>query len=75
MLLMVRHGLTPTTGREMPEPGPGPGLSEDGRKQAEEAGQHISSWRGSLAADSAPSTVRRCPARGRPLASWAKCST
>ena len=48
MLLMVRHGLTPTTGREMPEPGPGPGLSEDGRKQAEEAGQHISSWRGSL---------------------------
>jgi probable phosphomutase (TIGR03848 family) len=48
MLLLVRHGLTPTTGREMPEAGAGPGLSEDGRKQAEEAGRHISSWRGSL---------------------------
>lgn len=32
----------------MPEPGAGPGLSEEGRKQAEETGQHISNWRASL---------------------------
>jgi broad specificity phosphatase PhoE len=32
----------------MPEPGPGPALSADGRKQAEEAGRHISSWLGTL---------------------------
>lgn len=47
-LLLVRHGLTPTTGRDLPEAGPGPGLTEEGRRQAEEAAQYISEWRAAL---------------------------
>ena len=31
MLLLVRHGLTPSTGRDLPEPGAGPGLTDDGK--------------------------------------------
>jgi probable phosphomutase (TIGR03848 family) len=50
VLLLVRHGLTPTTGRELPEPGPGPGLTDQGRRQAEEAAQYISEWRAALPA-------------------------
>lgn len=45
-LLFVRHGLTPTTGRDMPTAGAGPGLSELGRRQAEEAGEYIAGRRG-----------------------------
>jgi probable phosphomutase (TIGR03848 family) len=48
VLLLVRHGLTPTTGRDLPAAGDGPGLSEEGRKQAEEAAQCISEWRSGL---------------------------
>jgi probable phosphomutase (TIGR03848 family) len=48
VVLLVRHGVTPTTGRELPERGPGPGLSDEGRKQAEEAAQCLSEWRASL---------------------------
>jgi probable phosphomutase (TIGR03848 family) len=44
VVLYVRHGLTPTTGREMPAPGPGPELSPVGRQQAEEAGRLIADW-------------------------------
>jgi broad specificity phosphatase PhoE len=44
-LLLVRHGLTPTTGRDIPVAGVGPGLTEEGRRQAEEAAQYISEWR------------------------------
>jgi probable phosphomutase (TIGR03848 family) len=47
-VVLVRHGLTPTTGKELPEPGPGPSLTEQGRKQAEEAGRYIAEWRGAL---------------------------
>jgi len=46
--LLVRHGLTPTTGTEMPYPGPGPSLTEQGRRQVEDAGQHILELRPSL---------------------------
>jgi broad specificity phosphatase PhoE len=45
VVLFVRHGLTPTTGKEMPAPGPGPALSDHGRQQAEEAGAHIARLR------------------------------
>jgi probable phosphomutase (TIGR03848 family) len=45
VLVLVRHGLTPTTGRDLPAAGDGPGLSEEGRRQAEEAAQCISEWR------------------------------
>lgn len=48
VLLLVRHGVTPSTGRDLPEPGPGPGLTDQGRKQAEEAGEFISHWRAAL---------------------------
>jgi probable phosphomutase (TIGR03848 family) len=47
-LLLVRHGLTPSTGRDIPEAGPGPGLTDEGKRQAEEAAQYISEWRAAL---------------------------
>jgi probable phosphomutase (TIGR03848 family) len=50
VVLLVRHGLTPTTGKEMPAPGAGPNLSEEGWKQAGQAAEHISAWRATLPA-------------------------
>lgn len=41
LVLLVRHGQTPTTGRVLPGRAPGLHLSEDGRKQAEAAAQRI----------------------------------
>jgi probable phosphoglycerate mutase len=49
-VLLVRHGTTPTTGRELPGPGAGPGLSDEGRAQAEAAAERIASWDPSLPA-------------------------
>ena len=40
-ILLVRHGLTPTTGRLLPGRKPGLHLSDDGRKQAEAAAARI----------------------------------
>ena len=48
MLLLVRHGLTPSTGRDLPEAGAGPGLTDEGKRQAEEAAQYIAEWRPAL---------------------------
>lgn len=48
-MLFVRHGLTPTTGKEMPAAGRGPELSEVGRQQAKEAGELIAEWAPALA--------------------------
>lgn len=48
MLLLVRHGQTPSTGRDLPEAGAGPGLTDEGRRQAEEAAQYIAEWRAAL---------------------------
>ncbi|HET9061046.1 MAG TPA: histidine phosphatase family protein [Acidimicrobiales bacterium] len=48
VVLFVRHGLTPTTGKELPEQGPGPGLTEQGTWQAEQAGLYIAQLRPSL---------------------------
>jgi probable phosphomutase (TIGR03848 family) len=48
VILFVRHGLTPTTGKELPEPGAGPGLSEQGIWQAQQAGRYIAELRPSL---------------------------
>lgn len=45
---MVRHGLTPTTGKDMPAPGAGPNLSDEGWRQAGQAADHIGAWRGAL---------------------------
>jgi probable phosphoglycerate mutase len=41
LVLLVRHGQTPTTGRVLPGRAPGLHLSDDGRKQAEAAAQRI----------------------------------
>ena len=41
LLVLVRHGLTPTTGKELPERGLGPSLTEEGLSQAEQAALHI----------------------------------
>ncbi len=50
MVVLVRHGVTPTTGRELPEAGPGPALTGTGRSQAQAAAEHICAWRPSLPA-------------------------
>lgn len=50
IVIFVRHGTTPTTGKEMPEPGAGPSLSEEGQRQAEDAARYIQGWRGALPA-------------------------
>ncbi len=41
LVLLVRHGLTPTTGRVLPGRAPGLHLSEDGRRQADVVAQRI----------------------------------
>ncbi len=41
LVLLVRHGLTPTTGRVLPGRAPGLHLSEDGRRQADAVAQRI----------------------------------
>jgi probable phosphomutase (TIGR03848 family) len=41
IVLLVRHGQTPTTGRVLPGRAPGLHLSEDGRRQAEAAATRI----------------------------------
>jgi probable phosphomutase (TIGR03848 family) len=41
MVLLVRHGQTPTTGRVLPGRAPGLHLSDDGRRQAEAAATRI----------------------------------
>ena len=40
-VLLVRHGLTPTTGRVLPGRAPGLHLSDEGRQQAEAAARRI----------------------------------
>ena len=45
LLVLVRHGSTPTTGKEMPEAPPGPPLSEAGIEEAEHAASHLAAWR------------------------------
>ncbi|MCU1462156.1 MAG: hypothetical protein JWO37_2231 [Acidimicrobiales bacterium] len=41
LVLLVRHGQTPTTGRVLPGRAPGLHLSDDGRKQADAVAQRI----------------------------------
>jgi probable phosphoglycerate mutase len=48
VVVLVRHGLTPTTGKDMPAPGAGPNLSDEGWKQAGQAADHICAWRATL---------------------------
>ncbi len=48
LVLLVRHGTAATTGKELPERGAGPSLSEQGRAQAQAVGELIAHWRASL---------------------------
>jgi probable phosphomutase (TIGR03848 family) len=41
VVLLVRHGKTPTTGKVLPGRAPGLHLSDEGRAQAEEVGQRL----------------------------------
>jgi probable phosphomutase (TIGR03848 family) len=45
VVLLVRHGQTPTTGRVLPGRAPGLHLSDDGRRQAEAAAQRLAKVR------------------------------
>jgi probable phosphomutase (TIGR03848 family) len=40
-VILVRHGLTPSTGKVLPGRAPGLHLSDEGRKQAESVGQRL----------------------------------
>jgi probable phosphomutase (TIGR03848 family) len=54
LVLLVRHGQTPTTGRVLPGRAPGLHLSDDGRRQAEAAAQRIARVKGVSAIYASP---------------------
>ena len=54
VVLLVRHGVTPTTGRVLPGRRPGLHLSEDGVKQAENAARRIATLKRVAAIYSSP---------------------
>lgn len=45
MVVLVRHGTTPTTGKELPGRAPGLHLSDAGRRQAEAAAARVAAFR------------------------------
>jgi probable phosphomutase (TIGR03848 family) len=59
VVLLVRHGLTPTTGIKLPGRAPGLHLSEEGRRQAETAATRISQLGKVAAVYSSPITRAR----------------
>jgi probable phosphomutase (TIGR03848 family) len=54
IVLLVRHGQTPTTGRVLPGRASGLHLSEDGRRQAERAAQRIAALKSVAAVYASP---------------------
>ena len=44
LVLFVRHGTTPTTGKVLPGRAPGLHLSEDGQRQAATVGDRLAAW-------------------------------
>lgn len=54
VVLLVRHGVTPTTGRVLPGRRPGLHLSDEGRRQAESAARRIAKLRQVAAIYSSP---------------------
>lgn len=54
LVLLVRHGLTPTTGLKLPGRAPGLHLAEAGRRQAEAAGARIARLGGIAAVYTSP---------------------
>jgi len=59
VVLLVRHGLTPTTGIKLPGRAPGLHLSDEGRRQAEAAAQRIGKLPKVAAVYSSPITRAR----------------
>jgi probable phosphomutase (TIGR03848 family) len=49
LVLLVRHGPTPTTGLVLPGRAPGLHLSDDGRRQAEDLARRVAQWSGQAA--------------------------
>lgn len=66
LVLLVRHGLTPTTGLKLPGRAPGLHLSDEGRRQAEAAAQRIAALRHVTAVYASP--VERARETGGPIA-------
>src|ERR1051326_7565014 len=54
VVLLVRHGVTPTTGKVLPGRRPGLHLSDDGRKQADAAAKRIAGLKRVAAIYSSP---------------------
>jgi probable phosphoglycerate mutase len=63
VVLLVRHGLTPTTGIKLPGRAPGLHLSEEGRRQADAAAARIGTLGKVAAVYSSPITRARETAR------------
>ena len=61
LVLLVRHGATPTTGKVLPGRAPGLHLAESGREQADAVAARIQAW----ATAGAPTPRRRGGARER----------
>lgn len=68
VVLLVRHGLTPTTGIKLPGRAPGLHLSEEGRRQADAAAARIGALPKVAAVYSSPITRARETARPIALA-------
>lgn len=66
VVLLVRHGLTPTTGVKLPGRAPGLHLSEEGRRQADAAAQRIAALRQVAAVYASP--VERARETAMPIA-------
>jgi probable phosphoglycerate mutase len=66
-VLLVRHGTTPTTGKELPGRAPGLHLSDEGRRQAEDVAARIHALAHPPAADGASSDGQRAR-KGLPVA-------
>src|ERR1700737_3068875 len=67
LVLLVRHGVTPSTGQILPGRAPGLHLADQGRTQAEAVAERLSTW--AAPADGAGDTHRKAkPATGPRIA-------
>jgi probable phosphomutase (TIGR03848 family) len=54
LVVLVRHGQTPTTGKLLPGQAPGLSLSDEGKKQADAAAKRVAALRGIAAVYASP---------------------
>lgn len=64
LIIFVRHGTTPTTGKVLPGRAPGLHLADAGVAQAKQVAERLAGWAG-------PATGRAAPAAVRPTAVYA----